>query len=196
MTVAISVAGTDAAVIRESRSDPARFSVLYDRYAEQLHRFAYRRVGPDAAEDVVAETFLAAFGHRERYDGSRPDARAWLFGILVRELAQHRRREQARDRALAKVPTDEATADSPDDRVAAEVGARALRGKLASVLAELGQGDRDVLLLVAWGDLGYAEVAEALEIPIGTVRSRLHRARARLKEALGGSDPTRETEDA
>jgi RNA polymerase sigma-70 factor (ECF subfamily) len=196
MTVAISAAGTDAAVIRESRSDPARFSVLYDRYAEQLHRFAYRRVGPDAAEDVVAETFLAAFGHRERYDVSRPDARAWLFGILVRELAQHRRREQARDRALAKVPTDEATADSPDDRVAAEVGARALRGKLASVLAELGQGDRDVLLLVAWGDLGYAEVAEALEIPIGTVRSRLHRARARLKEALGGSDPTRETEDA
>jgi RNA polymerase sigma-70 factor (ECF subfamily) len=196
MTVAMSSAGTDAAVIRESRTSPARFSVLYDRYADQLHRFAYRRVGPDAAEDVVAETFLAAFGHRERYDASRPDARAWLFGILVRELAQHHRREQARYRALAKVSRDEATADSPDDRVAAEVGARALRGTLANALAGLDKGDRDVLLLFAWGDLAYAEVADALGIPIGTVRSRLHRARARLKDALGGSDPTRETEDA
>jgi RNA polymerase sigma-70 factor (ECF subfamily) len=71
-----------------------------------------------------------------------------------------------------------------------------LRGTLANALAGLDQGDRDVLLLVAWGDLAYAEVADAVGIPIGTVRSRLHRARARLKDALGGSDPTRETEDA
>lgn len=196
MTVATAAAGTDAAVIWDSQSDPARFSVLYDRYAGQLFRFAYRRVGPDVADDVVAETFLAAFRHRDRYDSSRPDARAWLFGILVRELAQHHRREQARYRALAKVPNDAATVDSPDERVAAEVGARALRGRLAEVLAGLDPGDCDVLLLVAWGDLGYAAVADALEIPVGTVRSRLHRARARLRAALGGSDPTNETEDA
>jgi len=195
MAVAMSEAGTDAAVIVASRADPARFSVLYDRYTMQLYRFAYRRVGPDTAEDVVAETFLAAFRHRRRYDPRRPDARAWLFGILVRELAQHRRREAARYRALAKAPAD-SPVDGPADRVAAAVGARALRGVLATALAELADGDRDVLLLLAWGDLSYAEVAESIGIPVGTVRSRVHRARRQLRDALGGSDPTTETEDA
>jgi RNA polymerase sigma-70 factor (ECF subfamily) len=195
MAVAMSEAGTDAAVIVASRAEPARFSVLYDRYATQLYRFAYRRVGPDTAEDVVAEAFLAAFRHRRRYDPQQPNARAWLFGILVRELAQHHRREQARYRALAKAPA-EGPADGPADRVAAEVGARALRGLLANALAELADGDRDVLLLLAWGDLSYAEVAEAIGIPVGTVRSRMHRARRQLRDALGGSDPTSETEDA
>jgi RNA polymerase sigma-70 factor (ECF subfamily) len=195
MAVAMSEAGTDAAVIMASRADPARFSVLYDRYSAQLYRFAYRRVGPDTAEDVVAETFLAAFRHRRKYDPSRPDARAWLFGILVRELAQHRRREQVRYRAWAKAPVD-GPADGPADRVAAEVGARAVRGVLADALADLADGDRDVLLLLAWGDLSYAEVAESVGIPVGTVRSRMHRARRQLRDALGGSDPSLETEDA
>jgi RNA polymerase sigma-70 factor (ECF subfamily) len=195
MALARSEADTDAAVIVASRAEPARFSVLYDRYAAQLFRFAYRRVGPDIADDVVAETFLAAFRNRRRYDPERPDARAWLFGILVRELAQHRRREHARYRALATAAAD-GPADGPADRVAAQVGAHALRGVLAHALAQLAEGDRDVLLLLAWGDLSYAEVADCVGVPIGTVRSRMHRARRQLREALGGSDPTRETEDA
>jgi RNA polymerase sigma factor (sigma-70 family) len=191
MAVAMSEAGTDATVIAASLHEPARFSVLYDRYAAQLHRFAYRRVGPDTADDVVAETFLAAFRRRERYDPGQPDARAWLFGILVRELAQHHRREQARYRALAKLPAD-GPAPGPADRVAAEVGAEALRGVLANALAALTDGDRDVLLLLAWGDLSYPETAAALGIPVGTVRSRMHRARRHLRDALGGTDPTLE----
>jgi RNA polymerase sigma factor (sigma-70 family) len=195
MAVAMSDAATDAAVIVASLDDPARFSVLYDRYAAQLYRFAYRRVGHDTADDVVAEAFLAAFHRRKRYDPNQPDARAWLFGILVRELAGHHRREQARYRALAKLPADGPT-PGPADRVAAEVGAGALRGILANALADLADGDRDVLLLIAWGDLSYPEVAAALRIPVGTVRSRMHRARRQLREALGGSNPTLEMEDA
>ncbi|MYX73219.1 sigma-70 region 4 domain-containing protein, partial [Streptomyces sp. SID3915] len=80
------------------------------------------------------------------------------------------------------------------DRVAARVSAEGTRGALAGALAALPARYRDVLLVVAWGDLDYAEAAEALGVPVGTVRSRLHRARKRVRAALGGADPTR-TED-
>jgi RNA polymerase sigma factor (sigma-70 family) len=178
----------DAAVIRESWRDAEHFAVLYDRYAAQLYRFAYRRVGSEAAEDVVADTFLAAFRARRRYDVARPDARPWLFGILTKEIARRRRSEEARYRALARV-ANQATVDGDADRVLAGVSARAARGALAAALSRLSPGDRDVLLLVAWGDLSYEEVAQALGIPVGTVRSRLNRARRKTQEALGGSDP-------
>lgn len=188
----------DAAVIQESWRDTELFAVLYDRYAAQLYRFAYRRVGPEAAEDVVAEAFLAAFQQRHRYDVSRPDARPWLFGILTKEISRRRRGEQARYRALARalgqVP-EEATVDSHADRVAAGVSARAARASLAAALSKLSAGDRDVLLLIAWGELTYDEVARALGIPVGTVRSRLNRARRKTRVALGGINPTELVEE-
>ncbi len=183
------VDGPDAAVIQESWRDGELFAVLYDRYAAQLYRFAYRRVGPEAAEDVVADAFLAAFQARQRYDVARPDARPWLFGILTKEIARRWRGEEARYRLLARV-TDQSTVDGHADRVAAGVSAQAARASLAAALARLSPGDRDVLLLVAWGELTYDEVAQALSIPIGTVRSRLNRARHKTREALGGVDPT------
>jgi RNA polymerase sigma factor (sigma-70 family) len=189
----VSVA-TDAAVIEASWADADRFAELYDRYATQLYRFAYRRVGADTAQDVVADTFLAAFRRRTSYDPARPDARPWLFGILTRELARHHRAEQARFRALARVPSEsDIDSDGAADRVAARVSAGAARDPLAGALAALSRGDRDVLLLVAWGDLSYDEVAGALRIPIGTVRSRLNRARRKVRDALGGHNPAEET---
>jgi RNA polymerase sigma factor (sigma-70 family) len=187
-------AAPDAWIIQESWQKAELFAVLYDRYASQLYRFAYRRVGPDAAEDVVADTFLAAFQRRRRYDVARADARPWLFGILTKEIAQRRRREQARYRALARAVGD-TTMDGLADRVAAEVSAQAARASLAEALARLAAGDRDVLLLVAWGDLSYEEVAQALRIPVGTVRSRLSRARRKTREAMGGTDPARLMEE-
>jgi RNA polymerase sigma factor (sigma-70 family) len=187
--VVTAAAVPDAAVIQESWRDAEHFAVLYDRYAAQLYRFAYRRVGPEAAEDVVADAFLAAFRARRRYDMARPDARPWLFGILTKEIARRRRSEEARYRALARAAS-EATVDGDADRVLAGVSARAARASLAAALSRLSSGDRDVLLLVAWGDLTYDEVAQALGIPVGTVRSRLNRARRKTQEALGGTDPT------
>jgi RNA polymerase sigma-70 factor (ECF subfamily) len=183
----------DAAVIQESWRDGELFAVLYDRYAAQLYRFAYRRVGPEAAEDVVADAFLAAFRGRRRYDVARPDARPWLFGILTKEIARRRRSEEVRYQALARV--GEVTVDGHADRVAAGVSAQAARASLAAALSRLAPGDRDVLLLVAWSDLTYEEVAQALGIPVGTVRSRLNRARRKTREALGGIDPTELTEE-
>ncbi|MEV6924467.1 RNA polymerase sigma factor [Dactylosporangium sp. NPDC051485] len=160
---------TDAAVIEASRRDPALFGVLYDRYAAQLYRYAHRRLGAQLAEDVVAEAFAAAFTRRDRYNVAYEDARPWLFGILTKEIGTQRRREVAHNRMLAR-SFAEVTGDDLADRVSAEVTARAAHGRLSAALAGLSAGDRDVLLLVAWGDLRYEEVAYALAIPVGTVR--------------------------
>src|SRR3954463_1076927 len=122
-------ADPDAAVIRASLTDPDRFAVIYDRYAAMLYRYAYQRVGPEMADDVVAEAFLAAFRGRASYDLARQDARPWLFGILTRELATHHRREQARYRAMSR-STYEAVQDCPADEVAARVLADVARGPL------------------------------------------------------------------
>jgi RNA polymerase sigma factor (sigma-70 family) len=184
----------DAAVVRASWDDPDRFAALYDRYADRLYRYAYQRVGAASAEDVVAETFLVAFRRRRSYDLSRPDARPWLFGILTKELAGHQRAEQARYRALARAAQQYETVESPADRVAARVAAHAARGRLAAALAQLSPGDRDALLLTAWGGLSYDEVAAALQVPAGTVGSRLSRARRKLRRTLG-TDPTLDNEE-
>ncbi|MEJ3744728.1 RNA polymerase sigma factor [Actinomycetes bacterium KLBMP 9797] len=188
------VVSADAAVIQASWGDGERFAALYDAYAAQLYRYAYRRVGPDHAEDVVAETFLAAFRRRQSYDITRADARPWLFGILTRQIADRRRAERARYRALARAGADEAV-DGLADQVAADVSARAARRRLADALRRLPAADRDVLLLVAWGGLTHDEIATTLDIKVGTVRSRLHRARQRVRAALGGRNPAALTEE-
>jgi RNA polymerase sigma-70 factor (ECF subfamily) len=195
MVLNMAARSTDAAAIQASWTHPETFGLVYDRYAAMLYRFAFRRLGPDAAEDVVAETFLAAFRRRASYDVGRPDARPWLFGILVKEISRHHRTETARLRTAA-VSVDPGTEDVLADRVAATASAAAARGALATALAALKAPDRDVLLLVAWGDLSYDEVATALAIPIGTVRSRLNRARQQLRAALGSVDPARTTEES
>jgi RNA polymerase sigma factor (sigma-70 family) len=182
-------AARDAEALPVSPTDAAFFAALYDRHAAQLYRYASQRVGEQTAEDLVADTFLAAFQGRARYDPGQVDARPWLFGILTRKLARHHRAEQARHRAFAR-SAPETVAESPDDRVAAQVTAAAVRARLSAALSRLSQGDRDVLLLVAWCDFSYEEVAAALGIPLGTVRSRLNRARRKVRDALGGIDPT------
>lgn len=185
----------DAELIRRSRDEPGVFAALFDRHAPELHRYVTRRLGDSMADDIVADTFLAAFGKRGRYDATRPDARPWLYGIAANLIGKHRRTEVRSYRALARTGVDE-VAESYADRVDAEVTASAARRELASALATLSGGDRDVLLLIAWADLSYDEVAHALGIPVGTVRSRLHRARKKTRAALGGADPTAIQEEA
>lgn len=180
----MTLAHPDAAIIAASRADAEAFGVIYDRYAAMLYRYAYRRLGPEHAEDVVAEAFLAAFRHRSRYDLTRPDARPWLFGIVTKEIARRRRAEEARYRAMARASTVEIVDGLADD-VSAAVSAQAARGGLADGLRRLAPRDRDVLLLVAWSGLTYEEVAATMRINVGTVRSRLHRARRQLRDCLG-----------
>lgn len=174
---------TDADVIEGSLREPEQFAVLFDRHAPYIHRYVTRRVGRDVADDVVAETFLAAFGGRRRYDLGYRDARPWLYGIATRAISQYRR-DEARQLRIRLAAVSEPDVPGHAERVAGDVTARALRGPLAAALTELPAGDRDVLILIAWEQLTYDEVARALGIPIGTVRSRLNRARTRLRPVL------------
>jgi RNA polymerase sigma factor (sigma-70 family) len=191
MTVPPTARECDAALIESSLADPEAFAALFDRYSAMLYRYVSRRLGPEPAEDVVGETFLVAFSKRHRYDLEQQDARPWLFGIATKLVARHHRAEAARYRALRRSPVD-GPVEGPDDRVAAGVTASATRPALAAALSGLARRDLDVLLLVAWGDLTYEEAARALGIPVGTVRSRLNRARRKVRAALGDTDPTRE----
>jgi RNA polymerase sigma factor (sigma-70 family) len=175
--------GSDAEVIAASVAHPDAFAVVFDRHSPHIHRYLARRLGRQAADDLVAETFLAAFRKRAGYDLARPDARPWLYGIATNLVSGHRRAEQReyRLRAMAAVRQE---SDCHADRVAAQVTAQAMGRLLATALAELSEGDRDVLLLIAWEGLAYDEVADALGIPVGTVRSRLNRARRKVRLVL------------
>ncbi|GIF63423.1 DNA-directed RNA polymerase sigma-70 factor [Asanoa ishikariensis] len=187
---------TDSEIIGRMHTDPESFGTIFDRYYPAIHGYVSRRLGQDLADDVAAETFLAAFDRWQRFDTAYDSARPWLFGIASNLVAGHQRAEARRYRALARA--DQTTArsvDGPADRIAVRLDAQAVRGRLAAALEQIAPPDREVLLLVAWGDLTSEEVAHALEVPAGTVRSRLHRARTKLKAALGGADPTATKED-
>lgn len=181
----------DSSIIRASLRTPECFAELFDRHAATLHRYVVRRLGPEHAEDVVAEAFTRAFETRHRYEFGRAEALPWLYGITTNIIGVHRRAEVRGLRALARTGEDPVTA-AFDDRVAAKVSASATRRRLAAALARLGRGERDVLLLIAWGDLTYEEAARALGIPVGTVRSRLNRGRRKVRAALGDTNPLEE----
>ncbi|WP_243774076.1 RNA polymerase sigma factor [Actinomadura barringtoniae] len=168
--------------------EPEHFALVFDRHSDEIHRYVARRLGPEMAEDVVAETFLTAFSKRSRYDLDRPDARPWLYGIATNAVREHRRAEVRRNRMLARTRTP-GTVESFDERSAARVTAERLQPRLAAILARLSAADRDLLLLIAWADLSYEEAAQALGVPVGTVRSRLHRIRKKVRRAFGGTDP-------
>jgi RNA polymerase sigma factor (sigma-70 family) len=181
----------DATVILRSRTDPPAFAELYDRHAAALHAYLHRRLGPSTADDLVAETFIVAFARRHAYDLERLDARPWLYGIASRLISRHRRSEGRMLRAFARTGVDPvADAAHGAERTLDRVHAHGHGPALAGALAALKPPDREVLLLIAWAELSYEEVAAALEIPVGTVRSRLNRARRQLREALPHLDPT------
>ncbi|GAA4635985.1 RNA polymerase sigma factor [Actinoallomurus vinaceus] len=184
----------DATLIERSLRDPEAFAQLYDRHAPHIHRYVTRRLGAGAADDVVADTFLDAFRQRGRYRSDRADARPWLYGIAANLIGRHRRAETRMLQACARAGIDP-VAESYADRVDDQVAAAAVRRPVARALAALSPKYREVLLLIAWADLSYEETAEALGISIGTVRSRLHRARKKVREALGGQDPTSSIEE-
>lgn len=182
---------TDGALVARSLADPEEFAAIFDRHAGAVHRYLARRIGGPVADDLTAETFLVAFRDRGRYDAGRADARPWLYGIATNLVRRHQRAEVRQYRALARTGVDPVT---DEDGVLTRVAAAAASRRVAAVLAKLSAKERDVLLLVAWEDLGYAEVAQALDIPVGTVRSRLHSARSRMQRALADLDPAQPTD--
>ena len=187
----------DAAAVARSVCDPDQFAVIYDRYIGDVYRYLAGRLGRDVADDLAAETFLIAFRKRDRFDPELGRVRPWLYGIATTLVGQHRREETRRYRALARAGRRVLdSVESHDDRVADAVTAGQLGRQLAVALAGLRHGDRDVLLLVAVSELSHQEIALALDIPYGTVGSRLNRARRTLRDALGVADPTLVAEEA
>jgi RNA polymerase sigma factor (sigma-70 family) len=172
----------DGALFARSVSEPQVFTIVFDRYYRSVYGYLSRRVGRAVADDLAAETFTRAFEHRASYDSSAERALPWLLGIAINLLAHHRRSEGRQLRALAAVrePQNDAFTDAATGRI----DAASARATLAAALEQLDDYDREALLLYAWAELKYEEIAGVLGIPVGTVRSRLHRARGKLRQAL------------
>lgn len=176
----------DEALIAAWLAEPARFGEVFDRHADEIYRYVARRLGAEIAADLVSDVFLIAFRNRAAFDPQRAEVRAWLYGIAVNVIRGHRRAEARRLRALATTPGPSSSAGEPlEDRVVERVSAQQLRPELARALGKLTPRERDLLLLVAWADMSYDQAGQALGIPPGTVRSRMHRLRAKLRQSLG-----------
>lgn len=181
---------SDADVIVRSVRDPERFAEIFDRHARAIFRFLGRRIGPDDADDVLGDVFLAAFEHRSRYDAAYDTALPWLYGIAANLLGKHYRQQSSELRMLERV-TGPDSLDDATEAVAASLDTRADLRELGKILGDLPAGERDALLLFAWEDLTYGEIAGALGVPVGTVRSRLNRVRQRLRAGTDEFDRIR-----
>lgn len=161
-------------MIQRSLHEPDAFAVIFDRHFQAVHRYLARRAGSGPADDLASSTFTLAFERRQRFRGEATSARPWLFGIATNLLRNQRRAERRALMALGSLtPPESSGLGEPSDLA-----------RLGRLLAGLNRQQRDVLLLYAWEDLTYEEIGQALGIPVGTVRSRLARARSRLRSIL------------
>lgn len=150
---------------------------LYEQHAAEVYRYAARRLGDTLAADVTAETFRIAVQRADAFDPSLAHPRAWLYGIASNVIRVHWRTEQRRLRAMEREARRSPVSLDPLLDVERRVDASAELAGVLALVAALPPDDRDLLTLYAWEGLSYAEVAAALDIPVGTVRSRLHRIR-------------------
>lgn len=172
----------DSGIVAASLDDPEVFGELFLRHGPRLHAYIKRRLGPPLADDLVSEAFATAFRQRARFDGRR-EFGAWLWGIAAKLIARHHRQETRMYRAFARTgvdPAEDGVADVAGDRAAAA----ALGPALAKALASLSAQERDAVLLLAWAEMSYAEIAATLGLPLGTVKAKIHRARNKLRKAL------------
>ena len=164
------------------RDDPGALAALFDRYGDRIYNHCFRHLADwSEAEDATSSVFLEVWRHRHRvrlHDGS---ALPWLYGVAtnVCRNAGRSRRRYLRAVTSLPVPTPEPDhADRVTDRLGSEARMRAVLDQIDALPVQ----ERDVLALVAWAGLTYEQAAAALDVPVGTVRSRLSRARARLTE--------------
>jgi RNA polymerase sigma-70 factor (ECF subfamily) len=162
--------------------DSSTFVELTSRHSAAIHRYLSRRAGRAQADDLLGEVWVQAFRSRASYDHSWPDARPWLYGIARNVLRAHWR---ASARPTPRIP---AAVTDPWANVDDQLDAAARHHELEQALESLTEEEREVLLLVAWEQLSQAEIAFMLGIPPGTVRSRLHRARAVMRGELALGD--------
>jgi RNA polymerase sigma factor (sigma-70 family) len=177
------VRDSDERVLAASVSDSARFGALVDRHGPALHAYLARRVRVDVADDLLAETWLAAFTSRTRYDRRRGPVRGWLFGVARYTLMAHLRQQRCASAETAAARSGPVL-DEEWAAVDARLDAAAASSDLRAGLAALSPADRELLLLVSWEQLSPIEAAAVQGIPAGTARSRLHRARRVMRDHL------------
>jgi RNA polymerase sigma-70 factor (ECF subfamily) len=158
------------------------FAEVFRAEIGPIHRYIRRRIGPDGADEVSAATFAAAYASWDRFDARRP-VRPWLYGIATNLLRRHHRDEERKLRAYARTGEDPVSS-TDDDEAVHRLDANAQQRALAAALADLRPEDREILLLRAWAELSDDEISVTLSIPVGTVKSRLHRTRNRVRNRI------------
>ncbi len=184
---------TDSATIADSVERSESFATIFDRHYVAVHRYLARRAPRAHADDLASMTFVVAFERRVSFHAQSTSARPWLLGIAT-NLLHERFRVERRERGVLAL----LSADHPADEDGVRRDARGEHDTdgLARALASLDPAQRDVLLLHAWEELSYEEIAEALDVPLGTVRSRLARARAHLRSRLERPRPNPDSTQA
>jgi len=166
---------------RSREGDADAFALLFERHAKAIYNYCFRRIADwGAAEDLLSVVFLEAW--RRRRKQLPPDkVLPWLYGIATNVVRNRRRAERRYRAALARVPAPRFEPDFGDE-LDARLDDERLIGRALELLAELPAGQQDVLVLCEWSELSYEDTALALGVPVGTVRSRLSRARSALRE--------------
>jgi RNA polymerase sigma factor (sigma-70 family) len=161
------------------------FPALFEKHYDEIVRYLKRRLmEPAIAEDIAQNTFVEAYDRRATYDQEKGSPRAWLFGIAIHLMQRHFRSERRRLRAYGRAVSRYIDLGDDNDEVCDRLDAHAIVGELAGALAALSRGDYEVLTMYCWAELSYEEIAIALQIPTGTVKSRLNRARRELRTYL------------
>lgn len=173
----------DGTAIARSLHDPEAFAEVFDRHFVFVHRYIARRSGRERADDLAAQTFTVAFSHRGRYRDDLGTARPWLLGIATNLMRAASRGDQRVAAIVERLGAEAATSPSAASLAGAS-SATEDDERLSNALERIDPGQRDALLLHTLGDLTYLEIAEALAIPVGTVRSRISRACAALRAEL------------
>lgn len=171
----------DAEVLARSLEEPGEFAAIYARHVAAILRYARRRLGETAGEDAATEVFVRAFKQRAIYAPQHPTALPWLYWLAGQVVGDYGRAERRRLRLLARLAETVAPESMESSGMGPGLGPEVVRG-----LRRLAQADRDTLLLVVWGELTYEEAAAAVGVPVGTVRSRISRARRQLCEDIPG----------
>lgn len=161
----------------------------FDAHARAIAGYATRRVGPTLASDIVADTFRIAWEQLDSYNPSRGGERAWLFGIASNLIRRHWRTEERRLRIQAQSVRADIQPVDPLVRVDEHLDARARYERIVDGVASLEPDDRDLLMLIAWEEMSSRDVAAAIGVPPGTVRSRLARIRTQLAHIVQQGEP-------
>jgi RNA polymerase sigma factor (sigma-70 family) len=179
--------GTDAAIISRSVVDPESFSLIVERHATRVFRYLTSRADRSTSEDLLADVFEVAFQARTRYDTRFENALPWLLGIATNVIRHHRRSELRHASMVRRMTQLHRSINEASEAVDAVATTAQLDDEMQCVrraLAGLNDRHRQVLVLSAGLGLSYEDIAQTLGIRIGTVRSRLSRARRRLRELL------------